>query len=646
MIKRFGGSNYNYIVAVAGQSNAVGYDESPVDGKFLYNSVDSTRIKQLGFYGDENLKLIELGHCAQNMQDMRSKKDVNGVAGTKGIHLPLANLMLNHIPHDYGVVILPLAYGGTGFTGNAGKGTYDKEQLKPIDKNATSGDGTTIQKWGADTAYFYTLRDRIKYMLDLNPHNIFAGVVWIQGENDRTNSAGHFTAFQQMTQALFDYMNNNGYASRVPKGVWDKDIWYNVETVYSWYGRNQIDTIWANYKKWNEKTYVEIPRDTESNNYNGTGSTASNKPDHFGNNAYLKVVAPRVLQKMIDMNTFPNKNNVAPNIDYSLVTEGTRLVKATDVTINATQNITIDESGNCQADVDLDQTFDVNTCKPNINFGDIFKLEFTVTRNIYWLMIEGNPEEGRVMLLGLGGGKTHQIALVENGKLTVRVNASSHANKQYNFVVGDKVKIYRNADKSLTFHRTNNADGVYQYWFYVPKRHVLQGDCLGLAVGIAGDEFSAPFNAEKMKIFDACKIQKKELFPNNKLIDLQLTSLTENSNPKNSIGFVFKTIFSEYPNSGDKVALRNNVTYDIIREKIDNGEIVACDIVFRGQPIVGGQGGYTQTIYRTNSCIIGNAGITFTFMRYQNTMLPAGLELLEVAIYQNDPTNVTLTRRS
>ena len=645
MIKRFGGNNYNYIVAVAGQSNAVGYDESPVDDKFLYNSVDSTRIKQLGFYGDENLKLVELGHCAQNMQDMRSKKDINGVAGTKGIHLPLANLMLNHIPNDYGVVILPLAYGGTGFTGNVGKGTYDKEHLKPSDKDANSGDGTTIQKWGADTAYFYTLRDRIKYMLDLNPHNIFAGVVWIQGESDRTNSAGHFTSFQQMTQALFDYMNNNGYATRVPKGVWDKDIWYNVETVYSWYGRNQIDTIWQNYRKWNEKTYVEIPRNTESNNYNGTGSTASNKPDHFGNNAYQKVVAPRVLQKMIEMNTFPNKNNVAPDTDYNLVREGTRIVKATDVNINATQNITIDESGNCQADVDLNQTFDVNTGNPNINFGDIFKLEFTVTRNLYWLMIEGKPEEGRAMLLGLGGGKTHQIALLDNGRLTIRVQASSHPEKQYNFVVGDKLKIYRNADKSLSFYRTNNANGVYQHWFDIAKRHVLQGDCLGLAVGIAGDEFASPFNTENMKIFEAGKIQKKELFPNNKLIDLQMTNLTENSNPVNSTGFVFETIFSEDPNSGDIVALRNNVTYDIIREKIDNGEIVTCDIIFRGQPIVGGQGGYTQTIYRTNSCTIASAGITFTAMRYQSTMLPAGLELLEVAIYQNNPTNATLTKR-
>ena len=525
MIKRFGGNNYNFVVAVAGQSNAVGYDESPVDEKFLYNSVDSSRIKQLGFYGDENLKLVDLGHCAQNMQDMRVFKDVNGVVGTKGIHLPLANLMLNYIPSDYGVVILPIAYGGSGFTGNAGKGTYDKEQLKPIDKNADSGDGTTIQKWGADTAYFYTLRDRIKYMLDLNPHNIFAGVVWIQGESDRTNSAGHLTGFQQMTQALFDYMNNNGYASRVPKGIWDKDIWYNVETVYSWYGRNQIDTIWANYKNWNEKTYVEIPRNTESNSYNGTGLTATNKYDHFGNNAYLKVVAPRVLQKMIEMNTFPNKNDVTPNTDYSIVTEGTRIVRSTDVTINATQNITINESGNCQADVNLDQTFDVNTGKPNINFGDIFKLEFTVTRKLYWLMIEGKPEEGKVMLLGLGGGKTHQIALLENGKLTVRVKASEHANKQYDFVVGDKVKIYRNADKSLSFYRTNNADGVYQYWFYVPKRHVLEGDCLGFAVGVSTDEFGAPFNTEQMKIFDGCKIQKKELFPNNKIIDLRLDAL-------------------------------------------------------------------------------------------------------------------------
>ena len=524
MIKRFGGNNYNFIVAVAGQSNAVGYDESPVDEKFLYNSVDSTRIKQLGFYGAENLKLIELGHCAQNMQDMRSKKDVNGVAGTKGIHLPLANLMLNHIPHDYGVVILPLAYGGTGFTGNAGKGTYDKEQLKPIDKNATSGEGTTIQKWGADTAYFYTLRDRIKYMLDLNPHNIFAGVVWIQGENDRTNSAGHYTGFQQMTQALFDYMNNNGYGNRTPKGVWDKDIWYNVETVTYWDFQGQSKTIWENYKTWNENTYVKIPRDTDSNLINGTGSTSGTYASHYGNNAFQKVIAPRVLQKMIEMNTFPKTLKAVDNSnddkDYISNLPEQKLVTEADVEIykkNDSFTITVAD-GNCTISQDVSaQLFSAE--RPMVYFGDVYKLEWKVTRAINWLIIEGNNIDDCI-LLGIGGSNSHQITRLSNGSASIIVKASSvYPNDAYTLQENDRIRVYRNKDKTVSVYRTNNGNGIFQKWFDCEITNYCNPKGFGFSFGFSNGEFGTPFGTDKTTIFSELTIQEKEYEITNKLFD-------------------------------------------------------------------------------------------------------------------------------
>ena len=166
-----------YVVfAVAGQSNAVGYDESPVDTKFTYANRDTNRIKQLGFYGEDNLQLIDLGYCAQNMQDMRAHNRAGTeTAGTKGIHLPLANLMLDYIPEDYGVLVLPIAFGGTGFTSGS-TGTYDADLKKP--SNTGSGSGTTAQKWGVDTPYYNTLKDRIIHALNLNEENLFAGIVW------------------------------------------------------------------------------------------------------------------------------------------------------------------------------------------------------------------------------------------------------------------------------------------------------------------------------------------------------------------------------------------------------------------------------------------------------------------------------------
>ena len=293
------------VVCIAGQSNAVGFDESPVNKKIAYKNLDNSRIKQLGFYGDDNLKIVDLDYCAQAMQDMRVHNRPNtATCGTKGIHLPLANLLLNHIPDDYGVLVLSISYGGTGFTGEAPKGTYSDVLKKPIEIGA--GEGTIAQRWGVNTAYYETLRDRIKYALELNDNNKFAGIVWCQGENDLMDAAMHKSCFEAMAAQLFEELNTTDLASRTPKGIWDKDIWYNMETVSYWYGQGQCQKIWDNYRSWNEKTYIEIPRETDSNEINGTGQTASVRGAHYGNNAFEKVVAPRVLQKMIDMNTFLN----------------------------------------------------------------------------------------------------------------------------------------------------------------------------------------------------------------------------------------------------------------------------------------------------------------------------------------------------
>ena len=290
------------VLCVAGQSNAVGYDESPVELDGLYHCQDPARIKQLGFYGENNLKIINLGYCAQSMQDMRPHNNADSATpGTKGIHLPLANLMLNHIPQDYGILMLPISYGGTAFTEGV-DGTYDFVLKKPIETG--SGEGTAILKWGKDTAYYQTLKDRIIHALQLHPENKFAGIIWCQGENDGSNPEGHFPAFQEMTEALFASLNDAGYQNRVPKGIWDKDIWYNMETVSYWYTFSGCVKIWNNYKIWNPKTYIEIPRNTDSNEINGTGQTAAIRGAHFGNNSYATVIAPRVLDKLLECNAF------------------------------------------------------------------------------------------------------------------------------------------------------------------------------------------------------------------------------------------------------------------------------------------------------------------------------------------------------
>lgn len=277
------------IVCVAGQSNAVGYDESYVPEDYL-KQFRAERIRQLGLYGEDNLNIIPLGVCAQSYQDLRPfGNPANPVPnqGTKGIHLPLADRLLDVIPADYKILVLSCAYGGTGFTVGE-KGSYDEEGLRPE---------PGIWQWGVDSPYYRGMKDRIAYALSMNEENRFLGVVWIQGEHDSGNAAGQIEGFDRMTEDFFRYFRE-AFPKRVYKGEWNRDIWYNVETVSHWYTQGQCPQIWEHYRKWNPKTYVEIPRDTDSNEVNGTGLTASVRGCHFGNDAYQKVVAPRTAEKM------------------------------------------------------------------------------------------------------------------------------------------------------------------------------------------------------------------------------------------------------------------------------------------------------------------------------------------------------------
>lgn len=275
------------IVCVAGQSNAVGYDESPVT-KENEAGMDNPRIRQLGLYGEENLHVIPLGTCAQSYQDMRPfGNPQNPGLGTKGIHLPLARRLLDLIPEDYGLLMISCAYGGSGFT--VGEyGPYDENALAPV---------PGVWRWGVSSNYYRGMKERIAYALDLNPGNRFLGVVWCQGEHDSGDAVGQKAGFEAMTQDFFAHFKKH-YPGRVHSGDWDKGIWYAYETVSYWYTQGECAKIWENYRSWNPDTYVEIPRETDSNETNGTGITARIRAAHFGNDAFERVIAPRVAQCM------------------------------------------------------------------------------------------------------------------------------------------------------------------------------------------------------------------------------------------------------------------------------------------------------------------------------------------------------------
>ena len=155
----------NYVVVgVAGSLNSVGYDES--DHREQDNNTEPDRIVQLGYYNDDNLQIIPLGQVAQNLQNMSDVDDPISPAGnygrerrgTKGIHLPLAKELLKYVPSDYKILVVPVAYGETGFSSGTDI-AYDEVTKKPS-VNPQGGN------WSLNGAYYKTLRDRIKYALD------------------------------------------------------------------------------------------------------------------------------------------------------------------------------------------------------------------------------------------------------------------------------------------------------------------------------------------------------------------------------------------------------------------------------------------------------------------------------------------------
>ena len=275
------------ILCVAGQSNAVGYDESKIPSDYM-DRFDTGRIFQLGLYRDDNLNIIPLGPCAQNFQDMRPYgHPENPGIGTRGIHLPLAHRLLESIPGDYDILVLPCAYGGTGFT-RGQFGGYDAESLRPE---------PGIWRWGAESCYYKALCDRIVYALSLNPENRFLGMVWCQGEWDSEDASGHRTGFDAMTADFFCRMGSL-FPDRVYRGDWNRGIWYNMETVAFWHSYHQCPQIWDYYHQWNPETYIPIPRHTDSNEMNGTGITARQRNAHFGNDSFDRIIAPAVAAVM------------------------------------------------------------------------------------------------------------------------------------------------------------------------------------------------------------------------------------------------------------------------------------------------------------------------------------------------------------
>ena len=334
------------VFAVAGQSNSVGYDESENTIETNPNS-DPDRIKQLGLFGDNNLKIIPLQSMAENVQNMTGFGVSAGKKGTKGLHLPLAELIAKHIPDDYGVIVVPVAYGMTHFTKSYAALTYNTGTLKPDQADAANG------TWRAGFPYHQMLRDRVKYCLDLGlgkEYNKFAGVIWCQGEADTPNHGGnttdHATYFQGLIEQLAEDWKD--YEKCSPTGKMDKSVWFVHDTTCYWRCRTanaegkDVSNIWLNYMRYlgNDHVVNILPLDEYTNAVNGGGTrTSSTYNSHYGNNAYRDVVAPRVLDCLLKHQMIYGQDPKARN--------ATTYHKITEILGARSQGLDIKENGDC-----------------------------------------------------------------------------------------------------------------------------------------------------------------------------------------------------------------------------------------------------------------------------------------------------------
>lgn len=264
------------VVGVWGQSNAVGYDEGEVNAFDV--PVNENRIFQISAI-DNTLK--PLTYCAENLQNMNTVIPqgfvANGMspkpqAGTKGIHLPLANLICSAVPDDYGVIIVPYAYGGQAIS------------------------------YFANSARVSGFTDNIKKALDLNSANVFAGIIWCQGENNSGNTTG--ASYKSAFEALINDVNSKlqAYANRTSGNSITAKNWYFYEYPVHYrnmtYGREIMNAI---KEVVGEANYIAL---RENHPVNTTKYTSGTMAAHYAGDFYRTDIAPKVFKAMSNNGVF------------------------------------------------------------------------------------------------------------------------------------------------------------------------------------------------------------------------------------------------------------------------------------------------------------------------------------------------------
>lgn len=169
----------SYIIILAGQSNAVGYDESPWDEEDVkplpYCYYEAMK-KHGGYSAASQVPFINVGF--DTYQDMQNNGSTQ--ARTKGIAYELAKNFIGFVPDDYELEIFGYCYGGSYVVKNAGQvGSTDSSNMP---QNSS--------RWNSDGALSIASYRRLcLHFGNIQPESKLVGMVWCQGEHDGSNGS-------------------------------------------------------------------------------------------------------------------------------------------------------------------------------------------------------------------------------------------------------------------------------------------------------------------------------------------------------------------------------------------------------------------------------------------------------------------------
>ena len=266
-----------WVVGLWGQSNAVGYDESLLtEGD---KSRDESRILQYSnalkplSYAAEHLQNMNLiPACSETAAAMGAERAAEGeerqqYVKTKGLALPLANLLLDSVPEDYGIIIVPAGYGGASLC---------------------------YLKKGSETGFYSEFIRRMQAALSLNPANIMAGIIWCQGESDAMMGTVA-ASYQASLEQLISSVNSDLAAYQGRHGKISKSDWYFFEWPKFFQDLDK-NGILARIRAVFGDNYIPIPLDTPTNR---SSYTSAYPAAHYGQNAFSTVIAPLVAARML-----------------------------------------------------------------------------------------------------------------------------------------------------------------------------------------------------------------------------------------------------------------------------------------------------------------------------------------------------------